>query len=154
MTKAVKPQPGQSGYVGRGHPPQQHQFKKGTSGNPAGRPPGRQSELARFYEELVKPIPLPNGTTTTFAVLLANSVRKQVNTAKDMKPVEFSLRLLERLEPAAEDESELIADNKRNLIDAGLARLAARRADGQTHLSLEESGEGEGEDDDDEGSNG
>ncbi len=154
MTKPVNPQPGQPGYVGRGHPPQQHQFKKGTSGNPAGRPPGRQSELARFYEELVKPIPLPNGTNTMFAVLLANSVRKQVNTAKDMKPVEFSLRLLERLEPAAQDESELMAENKRNLIDAGLARLAARRADGQTHLSSEECGEGEGEDDDDEGSNG
>ena len=49
-----------------------------------------------------------------------------MNMAKHMKPVEFSLRLMELLEPASREDSELVSENKRNLIDASLARLAAR----------------------------
>ena len=107
MAKARKLQRGDPGYVGRDHPPKQHQFKKGVSGNPAGRPPGRRSSRDLFIDELFKPLLLGDGTYAPYEALLASSVRKQVNMAKHMKPVEFSLRLMELLEPASGEDSEL-----------------------------------------------
>ena len=152
MAKARKLQRGDPGYVGRDHPPKQHQFKKGVSGNPAGRPPGRRSSRDLFLDELFKPLLLGDGTYAPYEALLASSVRKQVNMAKHMKPVEFSLRLMELLEPASREDSELVSENKRNLIDASLARLAARR-DGEP-LNVPSDDVGDGDDDDDEGKHG
>jgi hypothetical protein len=54
----------QSEKVGRGHPPKVHQFKKGQSGNPGGRPKGSVKISSCYERSLSRPYPNdPEGRT-------------------------------------------------------------------------------------------
>jgi Family of unknown function (DUF5681) len=47
----------QVGYeVGYGRPPRHHQFRKGTTGNPKGRPRGSGKQKIRLYDILMDPV--------------------------------------------------------------------------------------------------
>ena len=93
MAKVTKLQPGDPGYIGRGHPPAAHQYKKGVSGNPAGRPKGRNRLLTQLRDELESPIGLPNGMSVSLPKLFASSLFAQVSRADGIKPLELALRL-------------------------------------------------------------
>lgn len=120
------------GYVGRGHPPVEHQFKKGVSGNPAGRPRNRNRLITQVYEELQKDIPLPNGNTVTLPRLIASSIASQISRAKHTQSIELALKIGEKAEGLMGDtaEQEAVDEGKQAQLDAALARIArSRRSD-------------------------
>jgi hypothetical protein len=120
------------GYVGHGHPPVEHQFKKGISGNPAGRPRNRHRLVTQIYNELQKDIPLPNGNTVTLPRLIASSLAAQISRAKHTHPIELTLKIGEKAEALMGDigEHEVVEKGKQAQLDAALERIAkARRGD-------------------------
>jgi hypothetical protein len=120
------------GYVGRGHPPVEHQFKKGVSGNPAGRPRNRHRLISQIYEELQKDVPLPNGNTVTWPKLIASSIASQVSRAKHTQAIELAIKIAEKAEGLIGDiaEQEALEEGRQAQLDAALERIAkARRGD-------------------------
>ncbi len=120
------------GYVGRGHPPVEHQFKKGISGNPAGRPRNRHRLVTEIYEELQKDIPLPNGNTVTLPRLIASSIASQISRAKHTQSIELALKIGEKAEALMGDtaEHEAVEEGKQAQLEAALERIAkARRSE-------------------------
>lgn len=96
MSKSKKP-------VGYGNPPQEFQFREGTSGNPKGRPPGSGSLAAaiRNQGDMLAPV-LLDGQPATFNELTARTL--YVAAAKgDMKAVDRILKAYQGV-PADNDE--------------------------------------------------
>lgn len=116
-------------YVGRGHPPPEHQFKKGVSGNPAGRPRGRHRLVTQIYEELQKDIPLPNGKTVTLPKLIASSLAAQISRAKHTQSIELTIKIGEKAEGLMGDleEHEGLEADKQAQLDAAIERIAKTR---------------------------
>lgn len=69
-----------TGYkVGYGRPPKETQFKKGVSGNPAGRPTGARSLHTILAEELRRRVPVQENGRMKNMTKLEVFVRKRVN---------------------------------------------------------------------------
>jgi hypothetical protein len=51
----------EAGAVGYKHPPREHQFRRGQSGNPSGRPKGARNFRSELREELSKLITVRDG---------------------------------------------------------------------------------------------
>lgn len=117
------------GYVGRGHPPVAHQFRKGVSGNPAGRPRNRNRLITQIYEELQKDIPLPNGNIVSLPRLIASSLASQISRAKHTQSIELTLKIGEKAEGLMSDVGEkvVVEEGKQAQLDAALARIAKAR---------------------------
>lgn len=80
--------------VGRGKPPKETQFKKGTSGNPKGRPKGSKNIRTILKEQFLKPVTVTqNGKQTTMAVIAVVSARLVNKAAKgdDHKAMKLAL---------------------------------------------------------------
>lgn len=80
--------------VGYRKPPKKHQFKKGQSGNPGGRPKGSKRSEDIVIDNLNMRIPMHvNGrktTTTVFDAIIKSQVKKAVDD-KDTKAAKFLL---------------------------------------------------------------
>ena len=129
MTK-LPPNPRNHKYVGRGHPPVEHRFKKGVSGNPAGRPKGRHCFVTQVKDELLKSITLPNGTEVSLAKMVASSLVSQVSRGKHTKPIELTLKIIDRaetLEGEKANNSEELEESKQAQLDAAIERIARKR---------------------------
>jgi hypothetical protein len=69
-----KPRPGDPDYVGYGHPPKAPQYKKGTSGNPQGRPKGAHRFKRQLAELLYAGLTLADGRDLSTAELVQRNV--------------------------------------------------------------------------------
>jgi hypothetical protein len=67
--------------VGYGRPPAQHQFKRGQSGNPNGRPMGVRSFKSDLREELAELVSIKNGETSVEVTRQRAIVKALVNAA-------------------------------------------------------------------------
>lgn len=85
--------------VGPGRPPREHRFKKGQSGNPGGREPGRKNYRTILLEELEREIAVV-GTDKRMSVL-RGLIKKYIQ-----KGFDGELRALEGILDRAERHSE------------------------------------------------
>ena len=121
MSKAEK-----SDYaVGYGKPPAATQFKKGRSGNPAGRPKGRLNFETIVEQALLEEVVVNEGGRRVKRSKLVVMTTQAVNKAAggDLKAFKLVLGLAAQFAPAGEGAAatpDLIADRKIAL------RIAAR----------------------------
>ncbi|PBC08170.1 DUF5681 domain-containing protein [Mesorhizobium sp. WSM3859] len=93
--------------VGYGKPPSEHQFAKGQSGNPRGRPKGKKNIDTMLREALFAPIPIQmNGKTTNVSALEAIVLKLRNNAiAGDYRSAVQAIQLAIRALQPEESES-------------------------------------------------
>jgi len=127
MTKPCEP-----GYtVGFGKPPQSTQFKKGQSGNPAGRPKGKTNVATVIEQALSEPVVVNEGGKRRTRTKLEVAITQVVNKAAggDLKAMKLLMAMVPMLgsdQPEAAMSPDLVAD--RQMATQLAARLAARLA--------------------------
>lgn len=91
--------------VGHGRPPVQHQFQKGRSGNPSGRPKKRPTLAVMVEQALHKQIAYREGNQTKRAAAFYVLVSKMLNRAltDDAKAVDQILKLWRHAGPEREN---------------------------------------------------
>ncbi len=110
--------------VGYCKPPKQHQFKKGESGNPRGRPRGsinhKTTVLRSFEEEILaesrRLVAVGEGDTLMYLTVQETLARLIVDGA--LKGDKFYVKLTQQVVTAAQKKE---ADEKRGLMEAALA---------------------------------
>jgi len=97
--------------VGYGKPPSEHQFAKGQSGNPKGRPKGKKNIDTMLREALFAPIPIQmNGKTTNVSALEAIVLKLRNNAiAGDYRSAVQAIQLAIRALQPEESESSAVA---------------------------------------------
>ena len=118
------------GKVGYGRPPVEHQFKKGQSGNPNGRPKGSKNFSTDLKAVLAMPVVYEqDGTRKRISSQLAAFLRLREKGIKgEFRPLVHFLGLAERHnggEPSAETNQVLSTDDQAILDDY----VARRRAE-------------------------
>jgi hypothetical protein len=98
------------GYdVGYRRPPKDHQFQRGKSGNPKGRPKGAKGFKTLVQENLAKPVQVKMDgkmrTVTIGEAILMRTLRDAVSGGKSA--AEQGLKLMERYGPAEPEEPKL-----------------------------------------------
>lgn len=96
--------PADDDQVGYGRPPKEHQFKKGQSGNPKGRPKGSKNYLIVLRNELNKRIPVVENGQRKWITKLESAFKHLAN--KSAMGELRSLRELLNLLPHIEAETE------------------------------------------------
>jgi hypothetical protein len=113
--KPMSKEPDTADKVGYGHPPKHSRFKPGQSGNPRGRPKGRQSFLTDLIEVLEAPEPGATGNKTNQRRIIENLVQdaRERNTLalKIVVPLAVSL---DNAEPDAGGE---LTELQQQLVD-------------------------------------
>jgi hypothetical protein len=97
-------------YVGYGHPPRHTQFKKGQSGNPAGRPRGAKS-LKRTVEELLtKKIQISESGKTRRVPVFEAMLLRQISMALNgnLRAIETLSKFATQVGLVERQEEELI----------------------------------------------
>jgi uncharacterized protein DUF5681 len=86
--------------VGYGHPPKKHQFKKGQSGNPKGRPKGQKNIKTLLAEELTQRVKIKEDGKQKNITKKEGVVKSTVNKAMkgDLKAVGMIFNLEEEQE--------------------------------------------------------
>lgn len=117
--------------VGFGKPPKQHQFKKGQSGNPKGRPPGTKNFETELREVLDSPITVNrDGRTQTISVKKAALLKLSERSLSGNVP---AMRVLIDLIRSAEAQTmeEVASDLSRD--DAQILEQFANRIRQQSY---------------------
>jgi hypothetical protein len=97
--------------VGYGRPPREHQFKKGKSGNPKGRPKGTKGFATLVRENLAKTVQVKlDGKTQTVSIGEAILMRTRDAVSGGKRAAEQGLKLMERYGPVEPDEPETVWD--------------------------------------------
>jgi Family of unknown function (DUF5681) len=117
--------------VGYGHPPKNHQFQPGHSGNPSGRPKGARHLKTELIEELAELVTVADGTTTV-EVSKARAVVKalvRMAIAGDARAISTVMGSCARAlggEDAVDDEPEAPEDREiMRVVSASPKRRAA-----------------------------
>ncbi len=117
--------------VGHGKPPKAHQFKKGQSGNPSGRPKGSVSLHARFLREAERMIKTKTGEKVVKMAKIEVVIRRLLDAAMQGKPdaqrltlAYFSQACLARSDGEESDPvlSDATVATFKFLLDAGLLK--------------------------------
>jgi hypothetical protein len=119
--------------IGYRRPPREHQFKRGQSGNPKGRPKGAKSEATIVYELLHRKIHIREGgrtrkITVLEAILLRfteDSLKGNVRSAAFLLNRHSMLISGEPVQPAASDDD-------REILRAFAERLLAQQTTKKT----------------------
>ena len=106
--------------IGYCKPPKKHQFKKGVSGNPAGRKKGKKSFAARFQKFLDEKITVHiNGKTETLTKEDA-FLKRVINDAIAGKPGATNQLISLKQMVSAMPDTEGMSASERNKLDQAL----------------------------------
>ena len=105
MTKQILPE-----QVGYKHPPREHQFQPGQSGNPAGRPKGQRSLQADLRKELASLTSFRDGDRLIEISKQEVLIKKLVASAMDGDPRAVATVLSMGLRISNDDEREVPED--------------------------------------------
>ncbi|MBO6725833.1 MAG: hypothetical protein JJ911_09255 [Rhizobiaceae bacterium] len=96
--------------IGFGKPPKKHQFKKGVSGNPKGRPKGSKSDYTYTQEALNKPITISeNGKSRTIKAREALPHQLVARALKgDVKALSWLREHMDFSRPVPEPEANVV----------------------------------------------
>ncbi|MEL6243834.1 MAG: DUF5681 domain-containing protein [Pseudomonadota bacterium] len=120
--------------VGYRNPPKAHQFKKGQSGNPKGRPKGAKGLKKIFERELNERVTInENGKNRTLNKLEVTIKQLVTKAAKgDPRATEKLLDYLLRLaDPDGESQADadLVSSEDAKIVDRAFARRSRERSD-------------------------
>ncbi len=118
--------------VGYGKPPKQHQFKKGQSGNPRGRPRGaanritEESILTHVAREAYREVSVNDGTKTLTLPLVIVSIRSLMQKAAkgDLRAIDKALELLEKVEEKGASDKAMMASKANQSFEKYLNTLS------------------------------
>ena len=120
--RAPRPSTGAGYSVGYGKPPKQHQFRRGRSGNPKGRPKGVKNTLTLLREILDRQVEIRTGS-----LVRKISVREAVLTRfaesalkGDIKAAGFLLQRYDMAEAGNEFPTDVATQDEQEIIDAFL----------------------------------
>jgi len=118
--------------VGYGRPPRQHQFKRGQSGNPRGRPKGVRSEDDILAKLLNRKISIQDRSgVRQVSVLEAVYVRVAQNALKgDLKAATFLMNRKAAVAQGRGGEAPEMNEDDRAVLDAYLAQLKTPQTNG------------------------
>lgn len=118
--------------VGYGRPPRQHQFKRGQSGNPRGRPKGVRSEADILAKLLNKKIPIQDrGRVRHVSVLEAVYVRVAQNGLKgDLRAAAFLLNRMAAVAQNRSGETPEMNEDDRVVLESFVAQIINSQKDG------------------------
>jgi len=119
--------------VGFGKPPLHTRFKKGTSGNPRGRPKGSKNLATQFLDEVNAQIPFTENGRRSVTTKLGAAIKQQVTKAAsgDARAVEKVLDRVAALEARAAEggtRSAEFTSADREVIETIFAMLKAHQA--------------------------
>lgn len=118
--------------VGYGRPPRQHQFKRGQSGNPRGRPKGVRSEADILAKLLNKKIPIQDrGRVRHVSVLEAVYVRVAQNGLKgDLRAAAFLLNRMAAVAQNRSGETPEMNEDDRVVLESFVAQIINSQKNG------------------------
>ncbi len=106
MSKSSRPTQGVANSVGYGKPPAHSRFKKGTSGNPRGRPKGRLDFATVLLKTLREKVVINENGRRTIITKLEASVKQLVNKAAagDLRALSHLIGITLTAEQSAAEE--------------------------------------------------
>jgi hypothetical protein len=119
--------------VGYGHPPREHQFKPGQSGNPRGRPKGAKNESTILHELLNRKVTLTEGgKSRKVTILEAMFVRFAEDSLKgNTKSAAFLLNRYGTM-VSGEIQRDSLNEEEREVLESYAQRLLAEfKSDGR-----------------------
>ncbi len=120
--------------VGYGRPPRQHQFKRGQSGNPRGRPKGVRSEADILNALLNKKITIQERDgTRQISVLEATYHRIAQNGLKgDLRAAAFLLNRMAAVAQRSGDQSTEMNEDDRVVLESFVAQVINSQKNGDS----------------------
>jgi hypothetical protein len=113
--------------IGYGRPPKKHQFKRGQSGNPRGRPKGRKNELTIWTELLDRKVKVRERGRERWITMLEALLRRFLEDALkgNVKSAGFVLDRCRSAEPNEVSPKQLGAEDQQ-ILEAFSQQLKAQ----------------------------